>query len=130
MYFADKEKINEAIDSVRSREGKHIVWLSEPEGQNYKIGLAVFNNVLPDAEVHKTSADVWRVIEGNGIFIVGGELENGREKKPNEWVAGSIQGGERKEVGAGDMIDVPVGVSHQIDAREKFLAMIIVKIFQ
>lgn len=130
MHFINKEKINEAINSVRKKEGKHIFWLSEPEWQNYKIGLVVFNNVLPDAEVHKISADVWCVIEGSGTLIVGGELENGIEKKPNEWVAGSIIGGERKEVAAGDIIDIPVGVPHQIDAAEKFLAMIIVKIFQ
>lgn len=126
--LVSKEKVIEAVNSVRNQEGKHVSWLSEPEGQKYKIGLVVFNNVLPNAETHKTSADVWRVVEGSGAFILGGELENGIEKKPNEWVAGSIKGGERKEVGAGDMIDVPVGVSHQIDAREKFLAMIIVKI--
>lgn len=124
-----KEKIIEAVNSVRNQEGKHVIWLSEPEGQNYKIGLVVFNNVLPNAEVHKTSADVWHVIDGSGAFILGGELENGVEKKPNEWIAGSIQGGERKEISAGDVIDIPVAVPHQIDARRKFLAMIIVKIF-
>ncbi len=131
MYsLVNKVKIGEAINSVRNEGGKHVSWLSEPEGQKYKIGLVVFNNVLPNAEVHKTSADVWYVVEGHGTFILGGELENGTEKKPNEWVAGSIQGGEQKEVTAGDIIDIPVGIPHQIDARGKFLAMIIVKIFQ
>lgn len=128
--FINKEKITETVNSVRNQEGKHIVWLSEPEGQNYKIGLVVFNNVLPDAEVHKASADVWFVVEGNGAFILGGELENGIEKKLNEWVAKSIRGGERKEVAAGDVINIPVAVPHQIDAVGKFLAMIIVKISQ
>lgn len=129
MYsFISKEKISEAVNSVRNQEGKHVIWFSEPEGQNYKIGLVVFNNVLPNAEVHKASADVWFVIEGNGAFILGGELENGVEKKPNEWVAGSIIGGERKEIAVGDMIDIPVGVPHQIDAQGKFLAALIIKI--
>lgn len=128
-FFISKEKITEAVNSVRNQEGKHIFWLSELDGQNYKIGLVVFNNVLPDAEVHKISVDVWHVIEGSSAFILGGELENGIEKKPNEWVAGSIIGGERKEVTAGDVIDIPAGVPHQIDAQGKFLAMIVVKIF-
>lgn len=126
--FISKEKISEAINSVRNQEGKHVIWLSESAGQNYKIGLVVFNNILPSAEVHKTAADMWHVAEGSGAFILGGELENGIEKKPNEWVAGSIMGGERKEVTAGDVIDIPAGVPHQIDAQGKFLAILIIKI--
>jgi mannose-6-phosphate isomerase-like protein (cupin superfamily) len=129
MYFVSTNKIKEAIDSVRNQEGKHILRLSEPEGQKYKIDLVVFSNVLPNAEVHTTSADIWYIVEGNGAFILGGELKNGVEKKPNEWVAESIEGGERREVAAGDIVDIPVGIPHQIDAAEKFIAMIIVKIF-
>lgn len=124
--FVGKEKINEIINSVRNQEGKHVFWLSEPEGQ-YKIGLVVFNNVLPNAEVHTASADVWHVVDGSGTFILGGKLKNGVEKKPNEWVAGSIVGGERKEVAAGDIIDIPAGIPHQIDAQGKFLVMLIIK---
>lgn len=113
---------------MRNQEGKHVIWLSEPAGQNYKTGIVVFNNILPDAEVHKVSADVWQVVEGSGVFILGGELENGIEKKPNEWVTESITGGERKEIMVGDIVDIPVGVPHQIDAQGKFLAMLIIKI--
>lgn len=122
------QKIVELCESVKDKNGKYVFWLSEPEGQNYKIGLVVFNNVFPNAEIHAKGIDVWHVVRGEGAFILGGKLENGTEKKPNEWVAESILGGERQEVREGDIIDIPAGIPHQIDARGKILAMVIIKI--
>ena len=125
--LVEKTTYQKHIDDCRGKEGKHVFWLSE-EQNGYRIGCVVFNNVLPSAEVHTQAVDVWYVVEGAGKFNLGGELENGIEKKPNEWVAPSILGGETREVKPGDVISIPPNVPHQIDARDSFLATLIVKI--
>ncbi len=88
----------------------------------------VVDNVLPKAEVHEKSADVWQVLKGEALFIISGELENKTLHKPNEWVADSIQGGREYSVKTGDVIDIPAGVPHQIDARGRRVELLIVKI--
>lgn len=88
----------------------------------------VMDNVMPDAEIHESKRDLWYVISGKGIFILGGELVDKKNNGGGELTGSSIEGGELFAVVAGDVIDIPAGVSHQIDARGERLEMLIVKI--
>jgi len=94
----------------------------------YMIASIVFDDCLPEAEIHKKSADVWHVVRGTGKIIVGGELVNGRTVADNELVGSEIAGGTIVSVVEGDVVDIPPGVPHQIDARGGRLEMMIVKV--
>lgn len=115
------------IERVRTKEGKHVFWLSKPRSA-CRVGCVIFNNVFPNVEVHMKSSDVWYVVSGEGVFILSGKLENVVKSRPDECAAGSILGGKLRRVKTGDIIDIPAGVPHQIDARGKFLVMLIIKI--
>lgn len=122
-----KEKVEESVTLVPAGVKKSVTLTGSKEGP-YSVMAVVVNNLLPKAEVHEKSADVWQVLKGEAVFIIGGELESPILHKPKEWVADFIRGGEKYPVKPGDIIDIPAGVPHQIDTRGKRIELVIVKI--
>jgi mannose-6-phosphate isomerase-like protein (cupin superfamily) len=66
------------------------------------------------AEWHETQADVFFVQSGSATLLVGGTLVNGETVSPHERRNGTIQGGVRQKLSAGDIIRIPAAVPHQL----------------
>jgi len=66
------------------------------------------------AEWHETQADVFFVQSGSATLVVGGTLVNGETVSPHEKRNGTIQGGVRRKLSAGDIIRIPAAVPHQL----------------
>ncbi len=126
------QKIKEVCRSLIGA-GKHVILLSGDWKGPYAVAVVVIDDIKASAEVHKTSADVWQVIDGNATFILGGSLLMPTEKISGELIeetiiADTITGGEPIKIFPGDVIDVPPGVPHQIDARGGRVELLINKI--
>ena len=65
------------------------------------------------AEWHETQVDVIFVMSGSGTLLVGGSLVNGETVAPHEKRNGTIEGGFRQKVAAGDCIRIPPRTPHQ-----------------
>jgi hypothetical protein len=65
-------------------------------------------------EVHETQVDVIVVQSGTATLLVGGTLLNGETVSPHEKRNGTIQGGVREKIAAGDIIRIPAGMPHQM----------------
>ena len=65
-------------------------------------------------EWHETQADVFFVQSGTATLIVGGTLLNGETVSPHEKRNGTIQGGARRKLAAGDVVRIPPRVPHQV----------------
>ncbi len=122
-----KDEIVHAGASVEQNVKKAVLLSGDWDGK-YAVAVVVVDCSKPKAEVHEHAADVWRVMKGSGKFILGGEMQNPEKIREGEWTADEISGGEIVEVGEGDLIDIPAGVPHQIDARGGRLELQIVKI--
>lgn len=77
-------------------------------------------NVVNDAEVHRHEADLWHCLDGEVVFIYGGELAEPWPKKnadgsvdEREWKAKAVRGGEEIVLRSGDWFYIPAGVPHQ-----------------
>lgn len=79
----------------------HLIGISHREGD----GLA---------ELHETQTDIMIVDEGNATLIVGGTMVAPKTVKPHEVRGTSIEGGESKEIGPGDIIHIPSNIPHQL----------------
>jgi mannose-6-phosphate isomerase-like protein (cupin superfamily) len=66
------------------------------------------------AEVHEHEADILVIEGGEAIIVTGGKVVNGRTEKPGEIRGSSIEGGQRHQLGAGDIVHIPAGVPHQL----------------
>jgi len=66
------------------------------------------------AELHETQADIMIVESGAATLIVGGTMVAPKTVKPHEVRGSSIEGGETKQLGPGDIVHIPAKVPHQL----------------
>jgi mannose-6-phosphate isomerase-like protein (cupin superfamily) len=66
------------------------------------------------AELHETQADIMIVESGNATLVVGGTMVAPKTVKLHEVRGSSIEGGETKQLGPGDIIHIPAKVPHQL----------------
>ncbi|MFH1780851.1 MAG: cupin domain-containing protein [Candidatus Nealsonbacteria bacterium] len=69
--------------------------------------------VVNDAEIHKQTGDFFDCLEGEAVFICGGELVNPWTLDENELRSKTIQGGEKIILKPGDSVWIPAGCPHQ-----------------
>jgi len=65
-------------------------------------------------EWHETQVDVFFVKSGSATLVLGGKLLNGETVGPREKRNGSIEGGFRCKITAGDVVRIPARVPHQL----------------
>jgi len=65
-------------------------------------------------EWHETQADVFFVQSGEATLVVGGNMVGGELVEPHEKRNGTIEGGVRRKLSAGDIVRIPPKVPHQI----------------
>jgi mannose-6-phosphate isomerase-like protein (cupin superfamily) len=65
-------------------------------------------------EWHENQADVFFVQSGSATLVVGGTLVGAENTDPHEKRNGTIQGGVRQKLSAGDVVRIPPQVPHQI----------------
>ena len=70
------------------------------------------------AETHTNEADVWYVVDGGCVLVVGGTEVGGKEESPGQIRGASISGGTEYKLGKGDVIRIPAGVPHWVKKIE------------
>jgi mannose-6-phosphate isomerase-like protein (cupin superfamily) len=65
-------------------------------------------------EWHETQADIFFVQSGSATLLVGGTMVGGETVEPHEKRNGSIQGGIRRKLAAGDVVRIAPKVPHQL----------------
>ena len=81
------------------------------------------------AELHDASDDVYYVLEGSAMLVLGGRLEDPKETDPGEWRSPRIIDGKSFEIKKGDLIIVPRGTPHQRSTENKDFMMILIKVY-
>jgi mannose-6-phosphate isomerase-like protein (cupin superfamily) len=78
-------------------------------------------------ELHETQADVFIVESGSAALIVGGTLVNAETTAPHEKRNGTIHGGARQKLSAGDIVRIPANMPHQLvlDGAPEFTYFVI-----
>ena len=76
--------------------------------------LLVHREADGQVEWHETQADVFLVQSGAATLVVGGTMVNGETVGPHEKRNGTIQGGVRRKISAGDIVRIPARVPHQL----------------
>jgi ribosomal protein L16 Arg81 hydroxylase len=65
-------------------------------------------------EWHETQADVFLVQSGTATLLMGGQMVNAETVGPHEKRNGTIEGGIRRSLAAGDIVRIPPRIPHQI----------------
>src|ERR1700682_3394588 len=84
--------------------GNHMIGSSHREGAG-------------SAELHETQTDILIVDGGEATLIVGGTMVGPKTVKPHEVRGPSIDGGETKQLGLGDIVHIPANIPHQLKIK-------------
>jgi mannose-6-phosphate isomerase-like protein (cupin superfamily) len=78
-------------------------------------------------EWHENQADVFFVQSGSATLLVGGTMVGGEITEPHEKRNGTIQGGIKRKLSAGDVVRIPAQVPHQLllDGSPEFTYFVI-----
>jgi mannose-6-phosphate isomerase-like protein (cupin superfamily) len=104
--------------------------LIDSEGMQLRVAVQhEKNRAGTSAELHDASDDVYYVLDGSAILVLGGKLDAPKEAEPGEWRSPKIIAGKSFEIKKGDLIVVPRGTPHQRTTENKDFTMILIKIY-
>jgi len=89
--------------------------------------FVAFRNGSGEPELHVKQADLLLIRSGSGAVLIGGEMVGGKSTAPDEMRGGTIKGGTKYPVSAGDVLYVPANMVHQfvMEPGQSFTAMVI-----
>jgi mannose-6-phosphate isomerase-like protein (cupin superfamily) len=123
---ASLENISQALASQVAADPHHVAVKQLTDYPN-ELFLLAHREADGQPEWHETQADVFFVQSGSATLLVGGTLLNGETVAPHEKRNGTIQGGVRQKLSAGDVVRIPARVPHQLvlDGAREFTYVVI-----
>jgi mannose-6-phosphate isomerase-like protein (cupin superfamily) len=120
------EGISQALSSQVAADPHHVAVKQLSDYPN-ELFLLAHREADGQPEWHETQADVFFVQSGSATLLVGGTLLNGETVAPHEKRNGTIQGGVRQKLSAGDVVRIPARVPHQLvlDGAREFTYFVI-----
>ncbi|MFH1575609.1 MAG: NAD(P)-dependent oxidoreductase [Candidatus Nealsonbacteria bacterium] len=113
-----KKLIDESLASKPIQGTKQLEPLKSLIGKKrLPIILVEDKEVVNDAEIHKETGDFFDCLEGEAVFICGGELVSPWTLNENELRSKTIKGGEQILLKPGDSLWIPAGCAHQHSCR-------------
>lgn len=123
---ASLKQLGQSMRQEADKDSHHlgVRQLSDFPNELFLLGLREADGQV---EWHETQADVFVVQSGSATLLVGGTMVNGETVAPHEKRNGSIQGGIREELIAGDIVRIPARVPHQLllDGSREFTYFVI-----
>ena len=122
----DSDYIQSAADGLEEKLGdKALVWETIGNYEGHSIYL-VLRGRTGNAEIHETESDVQIGVRGTAVSVIGGELVDGRSLPRKQQRGTSIEGGEHRGTGPGDLIHIPPGIAHQliVDPDQPYLYLL------
>jgi mannose-6-phosphate isomerase-like protein (cupin superfamily) len=125
-----KQQVSEIVREIEKQNGNIQSDIVAQAGTQMRV--AVFHDEKREndlAEVHDLSDDIYYVLDGEAVLLLGGSLVEPNEISTGEWRAKSSTGGQKVDIKKGDLIVVPRGTPHQRTVTGKGFSMILIKVF-
>jgi mannose-6-phosphate isomerase-like protein (cupin superfamily) len=103
----------------------------------YKVTIVILRRIptnTPDsALLHDRVTEVYQILTGAGMFETGGALMDGKpvdltSEAAGPSVRGTIQGGESRRMGPGDVVVIPPGLPHRFSKLEGTITYLVTRI--
>jgi mannose-6-phosphate isomerase-like protein (cupin superfamily) len=103
----------------------------------YKVTIVILRRVpsqTPDSSLlHDRVTEVYQILTGAGMFETGGTLVDGKpvdltSEAAGPSVRGTIQGGESRRIGPGDVVVIPPGLPHRFSKLDGTITYLVTRI--
>jgi mannose-6-phosphate isomerase-like protein (cupin superfamily) len=127
IVFYTAQQMKTDLDKAPANDiGESEINLFEHTSQH--AGILLRRTKPGKAETHTTEADVWYVVDGGCVLVVGGTTISGKEESPGQIRGTGITGGTEYKLSKGDFMRIPPGVPHWVKKIESGeLVYIVVK---
>jgi mannose-6-phosphate isomerase-like protein (cupin superfamily) len=118
---ASIEQIEQKLDASAASDPHRFAVQQLGDFPNESV-LVVRRKADGQVEWHETQVDVIFVQSGSAILVVGGTMLNAETVGPHEKRNGTIAGGAREKLSAGDIVRIPPRTPHQLllDGSKEF----------
>ena len=106
-------QIRAKMDSAANQSSYHFASERLADYPNDAV-LLVSRKADGPPEWHQTQVDVMLIQSGSATLLVGGTLVNPETVPPDDKRGGTIEGGTRQKISAGDVVRVPARTPHQL----------------
>lgn len=110
---ASLKQLGQTLSNEAAKDSHHLAVRPLSDFPN-ELFLLAHREADGQVEWHETQADVFVVQSGSATLLVGGTMVNGETVSPHEKRNGSIQGGVKQKLSAGDIVRIPARVPHQL----------------
>lgn len=127
----NKKQVADITKEIAAQDGNKNQDIVGASGSQMRV--AIFHDDLRENdnfEVHDGSDDIYYILDGKATLMLGGTLISPSEISPGEWRSKAADGGQKIEIGKGDLIVVPRGTVHQRTVTGKGFSMILIKVFE
>jgi mannose-6-phosphate isomerase-like protein (cupin superfamily) len=97
------------------------------KSDRYKVMMSE-RNTGGEAEAHAGDTDVFYILSGSAVFVTGGTVVDARQTAAGETRGASIEGGEVRTLGPGDVLVIPAGTPHWFKSVEGSCKYFVVKV--
>jgi len=103
----------------------------------YKVTIVILRRIpsqTPDSSLlHDRVTEVYQILTGAGMFETGGTLVDGKpvdltSEAAGPSVRGTIQGGESRRIGPGDVVVIPPGLPHRFSKLDGTITYLVTRI--
>lgn len=118
---ASIEQIGQKLDASAATDPHRFAVQQMGDFPNEAV-LLVRRKADGQVEWHETQVDVIFVQSGSATLVVGGTMLNAETVGPHEKRNGTIEGGAREKLSAGDIVRIPPRTPHQLvlDGSKEF----------
>jgi mannose-6-phosphate isomerase-like protein (cupin superfamily) len=110
---ASLKQMQEELGAVAAKDAHHLGLRRLGDFPN-DLFLFAHREADGSPEWHETQVDVFVVQSGTATLVVGGTMVGAQDTEPHEKRNGTIQGGVRRKISAGDIIRIPAKTPHQV----------------
>jgi mannose-6-phosphate isomerase-like protein (cupin superfamily) len=94
---------------------------------NYKV-MTASRTESGNVEIHRKYTDVFYIVQGATTIVTGGKVIGEKLMESDEPRGASIEGGETRQMSAGDVIVIPAGIPHWMKEVKGTLLYFVVKV--
>jgi mannose-6-phosphate isomerase-like protein (cupin superfamily) len=122
-----KAEIDALVSKIQAGELKGPQMLFDREKGPYQIYTSFIEKRKGAADIHAVDDEVFLIVSGSAMATLGGDVTDRKPTGENEFRGTTIAGGTTRAVGVGDIVSVPHGTAHQMDASTGQVLYLVIK---
>jgi len=123
-----KTELEQLVAKIRSGELKGPQMLFDRDKGPYQIYTSFIEKRKGAADIHGADDEIFVILDGAATATLGGDVTDKKPSGEHEFRGTTIAGGVRRPVAAGDLVSVPRGTPHQMDAGSGEVLYLVIKI--